>query len=190
MQLIMGSTPTGPSINTNHGSIEKSFQSILNFRIVKHISIAAGVALLVATLATPPGWFIGGVGLSGIISGLFSLAITACFEAKFFSMSDQKSSFEITATIRTIQKFFGKKLYNKIGENRILLGSFPTRNSVSELMNEENVTAFLSLNANWECLPRGFFGPSIHSSCEKKKVFQDDKHKATYQRVEAEDHKL
>jgi hypothetical protein len=176
--------------NLNLESSNKTIQAISNSRMFKHLAVAAGVALLVATLATPPGWILGGAGLLGLISGLFSLVITGSLESKFISKSNQTTSFEITAIFRAIQKFFGKKLYNEIGDTKILLGSFPTENSVSELINQNNVAAFLSLNSEWECKPRGFFQPSNYALTQTKQTFTNGEKTATYQRIDAEDHKL
>ena len=119
-------------------------------RILRSLIFSAiSVGVLFAITSTPAGWLIALVLLSSLLISLL---------AQFQGNGWQKFTFETS----TIYRLFIKKNYNKIftlEENgaQIFLGALPNRLSSDgeKLVNDEEVSAVLSLNEDWEKIPTG-----------------------------------
>ena len=196
-------TETNPDISAPDGikGIDESIITrIWNSRIIRHLTVATGIAIAVALLVTPPGWLALGTGLFAAIIGFATFGGLATIDITYSKKSHTAEvlTFEVGAIIRAVKQLLGKPMYHKISaksasHGAIFLGSFPTKVDISQLIKKEKVESFLSLNDDWECKPRGFFIPSHETMAAKNPSLQPSAPPAitdsiAYGRIPVKDH--
>jgi len=153
-------------------------------RIVKHLLVTAGVAVAVAFLVTPPGWFILGAGVLGALAGSLTCVVTM---AAHCTLQKRKGPETLACELSAIPRLF-KHDFNEILPNELYLGALPNRASLPfrtsdwDALRKLNIGAMLSINEKWERKPRGPSFPYEARECAELGI--------SYLPIESADHQL
>lgn len=148
----------GPrTISNNISDVGKA---LWHSRIVRHMLFASGIALAVALLATPPGWFTLGIGAFAAIAGVLTFCATSITQLLIeMYWRPEVFSFEFNALLN-----IRKGNFNAILPDQLFLGAMPNRVGLPfamsnwERLHKLKIGAVLSVNEDWE---RKLRGPSI-----------------------------
>ncbi len=160
-------------------------ESLVSSKVLKAV-IFSGMAALVLfgvmhILGSPHIWWMyTAVSVGALIPGLF-----------IFSLQNPKKTLQqISFELSSFARLFKKENYNEIrfnkapGQGKILLGALPNhyRAEGEHLVNEERVSAVLSINEAWERVPRG---PSLPYTKEEWETLR-----VNYEEMDALDHEV
>ena len=134
-------------------------EGIRNSKIGKALLFTAVVVSVFLITSNPVGWMVGAAAVGSFAIGMLCQMATA--------KDRQKISFELSAIGRLLKPLFNKPNFQMIkdkqgNETGVILGCMPNRLSsdFSKLVLEHNIGAVLSVNEDFERVPRGMSIPA------------------------------